>query len=288
MEQRVYNSSGLPFLKPLDTNIQELQERVNRKKASLIIIDGGIGEGKTTLVTHVLDYINSLNGLPLIDLGGEQLAMGGSDFMNKIRICYDKKMPCIGYDEAGDFSKRGSLTAFNAMLNRTFDTFRAFKCIVVLALPNFNVLDNSLMDKNIPRFLLHLEDRTNNQGNYDCFSLYRMCLLKARINKYKIKNYAFAKIHPNFKGHFLDLCPERSAQLDEICTKNKLSISQKNQMKLEGLMSIVDMSNKFSNTTRTINNWIKDLKLKPTSVIGGKNYYNQICVQRIEQTKARK
>ena len=71
-----------------------------------------------------------------------------------MNVCYQERFPAAGYDEAGDFNKRDSLSNFNAMINRTFETFRAFKIVVVLVLPSFSVLDNQLFDNMIPRLLL--------------------------------------------------------------------------------------------------------------------------------------
>ena len=44
---------GLPFSEKLKQNIDELIQRVKNNKASLIIIDGGVGEGKTLSLIHI-------------------------------------------------------------------------------------------------------------------------------------------------------------------------------------------------------------------------------------------
>lgn len=265
---------NLPFSTGLDTNIKHLVTRVDNKKASMIIIDGGLGEGKTTLMIHVLDYINSLKGLPPIDINGPQLALGGVDFLKKLRVCFDDKLPCIGYDEAGDFSRRGSLTNFNAMINRTFETFRAFKCVVVIALPNFYVLDQELIDKNIPRLLLHLKNRNERQGNYYGYSLYRIQLLKARMNKLNIKNFAYTTVWANFYGHFLDLDRERSTLLDKVSSKNKLDVLRKAEVRIEGLLTYNEMATKLFKSIDWCRKAVANLKLKPTRVINKVKYFD--------------
>lgn len=276
MEQRVYQSSGLPFDKCLGDNLVTLNERVKRKKASLIVVEGGLGEGKTTLVVHMLDYINQLNNLPKIDLAGSQMAMGGVSFQKKIRECYDKQLPCIGYDESGDFSKRQSLSAFNAMMNRTFETFRVFNCIVIMALPTFASLDNSLMDKGIPRLMLRLYDRNNVQGNYSGYSLYRMHLLRQKMGKANcIKPFAYTQVHPNFVGHFLNLDPERCAELDRVCSANKLETLRHSELKLEGLIGLPDMAKKLERSMRWTYRAVNKLHLKPNRVINKVRYFNE-------------
>ena len=273
LEQRVY-TNGLPFSSPLDKVIKKLWDRVENKKAALILIEGGLGEGKTTLLIHILDYINKINGLPPVDLEGSQYSMGGVDFLKHIRVCYDTKLPCVGYDEAGDFSRRGSLTNFNSMMNRTFETFRAFKCIVVMALPAFWVLDNELIDKNIPRLTLTLNKRTNKSGNYAARSLYRLQMLKFRMAKTNSKSYAYGSVHPNFRGHFLDLAPDRSKQLDKLTTRNKLEILRKSEVRIEGLLTTAELATKLFKSIAWVYKAVRDLKLKPNRRIGSVRYFD--------------
>lgn len=275
---------GLPFSKQLALNYDDEDDRVKKKKASLIIIDGGIGEGKTTLLTESIDYFNKINGFGEYDLkNGIQLAMGGSDFLKKLDLCYQNKLPVIAYDEAGDFNRRGSLTQFNAMLNRTFETFRAFKIIVLVGLPNFSVLDQQLFDNQIPRLLLHLENRTENQGNFKAFSLYGMLQLKAMMKKLTVKPFAYKIIDENFRGHFLDLQPERSKVLDQISIKNKIDILRKSEAKIEGLMNIPELSHKLFKGIPTIRNMLSALKIKPYRKISRINYYTMEDLARLSE-----
>lgn len=266
-------SNGLEFDDVLAQNIKDLVDRIDRKKAALIVISGPLGEGKTTLMIHILDYVNKLRGLPPIDLAGPQVAMGGADFVDKLKLCHEQKLPCIGYDEAGDFSKRTALTKFNGMLNRTFDTFRAFKCLVVVAVPNFNVLDNNLFENKVPRLLLVLKDRDNTRGNYAGYSLQRIEYLRARMRKLDIKNFAYSIIHPNFYGHFHDLDQQRSEQLDLICTQNKMSILSKSVVEMEGLYTYDDLATKLERSIYWCMKGVKKLGLNPKRIIHRTNYY---------------
>lgn len=266
---------GLPFSRGLAVNIEDLVKRIDNKKASLIIIEGGVGEGKTTLGVHIADYTNSLKKLPPIDFSGPQLAMGGVDFLKKMRVCYEEKLPVIIYDEAGDFSKRGALTRFNAVINRTFETFRAFKCLVIICLPNFNVLDNQLFDNKIPRLLLNCRDRTNAQGNYDGYGLSEMLWLKYWIKKSPIKNYAYGRVYANFNGHFLDLDPERSKLLDKVSISNKLNILRKNEVRIEGLLSYPEIAQRLNVSIDFVRRAVSNLKIKPARCIGRAKYFDQ-------------
>ena len=274
---------GLPFEKELAPNLDDLQKRINKRKASLMIISGGVGEGKTTLAVHIADYINKINGRPPITFDGPQMAMGGVDFLKKLRVCYDEKLPCIIYDEAGDFSKRSSLTKFNAVINRTFETFRAFKCLVILCLPNFDILDNQLFDNQIPRLLIRCHGRSESYGNFDAYGLNEMMFLKYWFKKSPIKNYAYGRVYPNFYGHFLDLEPDRSKELDEVSMKNKKEILKKSEIKIEGLLSYPELAQKLGITIDYTRLLVCKLKLKPARSISRVKYYTPDQLAQLEE-----
>ena len=281
MSQEVYKSNGLPISSPLDAVLQSFKTRIQLRKSALIIIDGGVGEGKTTIGVHCIDYFNKLYGFNPAIIGGPQLAMGGVDFLKKMRVCFNTKKPAISYDEAGDFSRRGSLSGFNAMINRTFETFRAFQCLVIIQLPSFNSLDQSLLDKNIPRLLLHLHDRTENSGYFDAYSLYGMQLLKWKMSKLPIKNYAYKLIHPNFYGNFKDLDPIRSKQLDKLSTKSKLEILRKNEIKIEGLLTTSEIGTKLFRSIHWVCEKVKELNIQPARVINRTRYFTSDALNRL-------
>jgi hypothetical protein len=179
----------------------------------------------------------------------------------------------IIYDEAGDFNKRGSLTRFNAMLNRTFETFRAFQIIVILVMPSFNVLDGDLFDKKIPRLLLHVGARSDNYGHFRAYGLEGMMWIKEKMKKTVVKEYCYANQWPNFYGHFLDLDPARSAELDAFSTKGKLQDLEKSEVKISGLVSMVDIARKTVRSIIWVRKALATLKIKPVRVIKKRNYY---------------
>lgn len=281
---------GLPFSEVLAWNLKDLDARVRNKKASLIIVDGGVGEGKTTLIVEILDYINSLHGHPVIEIedekgnAGPQLSMGGADFLKKLAVCHELKLVCIGYDEAGDFTKRGSLSKFNAMLNRTFDTFRGYKILVVIGLPNFNILDNNIFDNQIPRMLLHLSGRTNTHGNFDAYGLDEMNWIRYWMQKWpKHKTKAYSKVLPNFRGHFLDISPARSKMLDRVSTKSKLKILKKSAVKIEGLLSYADLATKCDRSVIWVRKAIANFKIKHTRIIERVKYFDSDVANRLAE-----
>ncbi len=268
-----YNN-GLPFSSTLKDNLKDIDERVRLKFASLLIVDGGVGKGKTTLACHAADYINSLHGFPKI-IFKEQLATGGPDFLKKLRICYDKGLPCIIYSEAGDFNKRGSLTRFNAMLTRTFETFRAFKIRVILDLPNFNVLDNGLFENNIPRMLLHVSNRNEEYGDFSGYSLYRMFYLRKKMEKLTVKAFAYDMVNPNFRGHFLNYPIKREKELDAFSIKGKLKILRGSEIAAAGLLSYNKLATKLNRSIWWVKKAVSQLKIKHKRIIERSKYFDE-------------
>jgi len=281
---RTLYDNGLPFPEIYADNLKDQVKRVDGKKASLIIVDGGVGEGKTTFAVEAADYINNLNGMGEVALDLKyhpQLALGGADFLKQIRICYEEKLPCIIYDEAGDFNKRGALSRFNAMLNRTFETFRGFKIIVILVLPCFNVLDGDIFEKKIPRMLLHLKDRGENYGNFYGYSLFRMMYIKEKMKKLVIKPFGYSQVSSNFRGQFLNLTKERDKKLDILSTTGKISVLKKAEIKVEGLISYVDIAKKVSRSVIWVRKAISKLKIRHARIIDRVKYFDERVIDQL-------
>jgi len=276
---RLYKN-GLPFSNPLDKDILSLKKRIVGKKASMLLIDGGVGEGKTTLAVEVAENYQSKN----LDFT-KQYAIGGAEFQEKLVICFDSKLQVLIYDEAGDFNSRGALTGFNQMLNRVFDTYRAFKILVILVLPSFHVLDSSLFDKRIPRMLIHCYGRSNKWGNYSVYSLYRMYYLKHKLKKYIVPAYAYSGTMPNYRGHFLDLSPEKSIQLEKISIEGKKNIISENILKNRGLLSYKDISRKVGMSIEWVKKRVTKFKIKPKQKYKRSNYFDSAIVERINNSK---
>lgn len=273
-------SHGLPYNKKLGQNIEDLIQRIKMGKASLVVIDGGLGEGKTTLAVHIADQVNKYYGLPQIEFN-EQLALGGKEFTEKLRICHKRKYPVIIYDEAGDFNRRGALTAFNSMINRTFEMFRAYRIFVILCLPSVSVLDNDLFMKNIPRLLLHLKGRGYHDGDFYGYSDYRMLYVRHKMDKLVVKSFAYSIVEPNFMGQFLNLEKERAKKLDTYSIRGKLKTLLQSEIKLQGLLAYTDLSHKLGRSMRWVRKVANELKIKPIKTIGKVKYFDENQLNRM-------
>jgi hypothetical protein len=271
---------GLPFSEKLAENIDDLTTRVQKGKASLIIIDGGVGEGKTTLAVQIGDYAQRKN-LQL----DKQLSMGGSEFMKKAEACFKNDLHILIYDEAGDFNKRGALKNFNAMINRFFETYRAYKILVIICVPDFNVLDNQLYGNKIPRLLLHLYNRGENTGNFRGYSLYRMFWLKDKMKKGVVPSGAFQRTEPNFYGHNKNLPAFRASELAKISTASKLETLQKSRQQMDDLVSVKDIMKKTGKSESWVTHKLRSAGINPVEVSGRRFLYNKSIVELIRKVK---
>ena len=273
------------FDKKLEENIKSLYDRVFKNgKASLIIIDGGIGEGKTTLAVEIADKFNLLHGKPLLKLeikDHPQLSLGGREFTSSMRKCFHAKQIILIYDEAGDFNKRGSISRFNQMLNRVFETYRGFKVVVILCLPCFEVLDQWLFLNNIPRLLIHLEKRNNKYGQYKAYSLYRMMYIKSKMKKFVIPTFAYAHVEPNFRGQFYDLEPDRSEKLNKISIEGKLLSLKRSVITLEGLISYKQLAERLNKSVMWIKRAMKKCKITHEKIIDQTKYFDESVLNRL-------
>lgn len=273
------------------THIDKLAFNLDKQKqrvfedgfASLILVDGGVGKGKTTMDVHIADY---LTGRPI--KFEEQLRMGGEDFIKGLRICYDKGHIVAAYDESGDFNKRGTLSRLNATLNRVFEIYRAFKIIVILSLPTMLKLDQGLFESNLPRMLIHIEKRDRNQGTFCVYDLPRMMWIRARAadKRVVIKNKAYQMVQPNFRGHFLNLSDERSKELSAYSTKGKLDLVDLVSIKGEGLLTYQELAVKLDRNHIWVRQKISKLGIQPSKKYKGKNYFVSDVAAKLEKMKS--
>lgn len=312
MTSYVY-SNGLPFENTLARNLTLQNERVDRGKASMIIIDGAMGEGKSTLAIHIADYIQGestdlTKQIVPVDQGKElliqgestdliqgenidltkQYAFGGDELAEKLQLCIDSKKRVLIYDEAGDFSRRGALTKFNRQLNRIFETYRAFNIIIILVLPLFSVLDKGIFDKQVPRMLINCYKRRKTYGRYRVYSLASMFWLRDKMNKNVVPSQAYSYQWPNFFGVFKDLPPARRKKLDEISVKGKSEVLTTATLQNKGLVSYKQIAKEIGRSKQWVYNKVTKLGFKEKLKKGKKKYFDKSVVERLrEEMKTR-
>jgi len=278
---------GERYSKIVSINNKDMFDRVKLKKASAVIIDGSLGEGKTTLAVHLGDEINEFNGLPPINFE-EQLALGGADFVKKIQVCYEKKLPVIIYDEAGDYTRKGALSSFNKALNNVFETFRAYKLVVILCLPYFNTLDSSLFKFNAVRLLFHCSDRTQTYGEIRGYDIDKMGWLRANMDKYKYREWeAYNKVLPIFRANFWNLEEQRCNELDTYCTKGKIKILKKAGVNLNNFIDLKTLAFKLDMSKQWVTMKLKELKIRPETRLARTFYYNKDSFEKLRMVKSK-
>jgi len=284
MNKKLYWSNGLKIDSTLQLNLKDCITRVKSKKASMIVIDGGVGEGKTTLGVECGQSLAKELGEDFTIL--EQVKQSGSDFLKGMDWAVQNKRHIVIYDEAGDFNTRASLTYFNQSMNRVFETYRALGIIVIMCLPSFSDLDTSLMKKKITRMLIHCYGRTATYGKYSVYSLWRMWYLKQGFAKVTVPDDAFKFTAPNFRGHFRDLDVEDSKELEKHSIKGKQDIIRKSMLREQGLIPIKEIAQKTGYSIDTIRKYIKKSKPKGEKY-GATLYYHKEIVDNIILTKER-
>jgi len=276
--------NGLKIDSTLDMNLDGCVARIKFKKASLIIVDGGVGEGKTTLGTVIGKRLAQKFGQDFSIL--DQVRQGGSDFLKGMDWVATQKRNVIVYDEAGDFNTRASLTFFNQSMNRVFETYRALGIVVILCLPSFADVDKSLMKKKIARMLIHCYGRTNTYGNYKVYSLWRMWYLQTKFIKVTVPDDAFKFVSANFFGRFRDLDPNDSELLETHSIKGKKDIIRKGMLQERGMIPIKTIAQKTGYSIETIRRYIRKTKSKGEKY-GATLYYHKEIVENIVTTKER-
>jgi hypothetical protein len=283
-EHLYIESSGLPFDNLTRYTLDRLRSRVDRGLASCIVIDGAMGTGKTTAAVHYADYIEG----DFIDLE-KQLSLGGKEFFKKADVVVRDKLKVLIYDEAGDFDRRGALGQFNKMLNRFFQTYRAYKIIVIVVLPNFKILDGRLFDNQVPRVLFHMTKKEKTYTNFKVYSLRRMFWLLNSFKRFNDPLTAYKLTDANYRGRVKDLPAVRRAALEKLSTAGKKEIIQESRVKLEGLVTRKTIARAFNKTMSWVGNRVALYDIKYVHKVARTEFYPAECIEIIKrEEKARR
>lgn len=283
MEKGNYcNSTGHPFSNDvIIDNLNIINKRVTKKNlASVVIIDGGLGKGKTTTAVQMASYIQ---GSP-IDFK-KQLALGGGELMQKLLICEKENLPVLVYDEASDFNRRGALTKFNSEVNRVFDVCRSFKVVIFIVLPCIVVLDKDLFNKGIVRAVFHVADKSKNFNLCWAYSAYRACYLIRDLKDSKknpVLGKAYLKTYFNFDFRTYDLDKVRSKELEKFSTSAKLKVLRDSTIRLEGLMNMKQLAESLGMSKGWVSLTIRSKKIPCKAVHNKMKYFDSNALIRLK------
>jgi len=272
------NSTDTPFSNIIITrNLKEIKERVTKKNlASVVIIDGGLGLGKTTTAVQIASYIQ---GSP-IDFK-IQLALGGGQLMEKLLLCQEQKLGVLIYDEASDFNRRGALSKFNAVINRVFDVCRAFKIVIIMVLPCIKVLDNDLFNKGIVRGVFHVADKSKNFNLCWGFSAYRASYLLRDLKDTKknpVPSKCYLKTHYNYDFRTYDLIPVRSKELEKFSTGAKKDVLNNSVVRLNGLVNMEQIAESLNMSKAWVRIAIRDNGFKFKAINKRVKYFDNTVI----------
>lgn len=265
-------------------NLDTIWHRIEMDKAAMIIIDGGVGEGKTTLACEIAEYYQP--GW-IEDRSKELLTMGGDEFMKGLDAAVKNNDKVVVYDEAGDFNTRNALTQFNQRLNRIFETYRQTKKLIILCLPDFTDVDKSLMKKKIPRLLIHTYSRTHKYGRYKGYGLYRMWYLRYKMTKLTVPQMAYGIVWPNFHGFFHNLSQKMADKIGRHSMSGKKSIISSTYLQQQGLLKAQDAAKRLGITRGTLSRYRKSGLIKETEKTGNRTFYSKEDIDKLSQKLAK-
>lgn len=214
---------GLPFSESLKTDVL-LPIATLPRGIGLILIGGRPSGGKTTLAVHIAD---SIEGRPisLDPKDHPQLTLGYKDLISNALKCYKRKHKVMIYDEAGDFSKKATMTKANRTVQQFFERCRALKLHLILVCPNPLELDNSLFKiPGLIQGLIFIESTTATNSSFGVWDTEGIGWLKYYATKWPFHPHMpYRLAHPYMRGHFLNLPPKREEALRILSTDDKVA-----------------------------------------------------------------
>jgi hypothetical protein len=224
---RIYHyENGLPFTESLKTDVL-VPITTKKRGIGCIIIDGVPGSGKTTLAVEICDY-NEGKKISLDKNSHPQIAMGGSELIEKALLCHELDLHNIIYDEAGDFSKRSAITNFNKTLINFFEKCRALRINIFICIPNVCFLDNALFGIGVIDGLIHCYEKEENYTRFGVYDTESLGWLRYQSTKWPHHPWkAYHLCHPYMRGEFLPLSPDRDLLLNQLSTGDKVKSIRK-------------------------------------------------------------
>lgn len=264
-------------------NLDDIFDRIKIRKPSLIIIDGGSGEGKTTIGVEIIDYFNKKVNLSPINFRSSQYAKGGKDFTKKLSLAHKEGYPAIIYDEAGDLNRKTTLSKFNRDLDMVFNQVRAYDMVVVLITQSVGYLENDLFTKGIVRMLINCYGRKDLiKSNFRAYELDRINYLRRSIKEEVTPTKAYQKITANNYGQFFNLSLKRDNELHKVGFEKKDQDIQKADINLDGLIDYDTLARKSGYSLQTVKIKICHLKIKPIKIFQRKAYFNYSVLDRLK------
>jgi hypothetical protein len=181
MSSLVYDN-GYPYTDPLPAFVDRAVYHVQQQHlASLIIVDGGLGSGKSTMAAQMLRQIDP-GFVATKESFKLRYLLGGTALMETAVKAHKQGVKGLIFDEAGiDLSSRSAMSTMNRNLNGFFQLYRALSLVVILVLPSVRILDKQVYEFDIHRFQVHTHSKLH--GSYNRYRLWdRKAMKFLRLN----------------------------------------------------------------------------------------------------------
>lgn len=280
--------NGTPFDKPevIYNFCQGAILNVTHNIPAVIVIDGGMGSGKTTLLIHLLDVINKLTGNPIVNLDEKdnvQYSLGAEQFLKKLPLSSAKGYKGQGYDEGGDYSRKGALSKFNRAMDQAMVMIRDFGSVIIIVVHDIAKLPSEMFSKQIVTVLIHCKQRTPGSvySTAEAYSYVNMCYVLENKKRVVVPETAYKG--RDFHFRFKDLSPERSKQLSVLCSAKKRELWGDTTIKNKGYLNYKDIGNILGKKDRTVRKIISDLNIQPETNYNKRNYYSPKIIEIIQR-----
>lgn len=245
-------------------------------EAALIVIDGFVGSGKTSIAYNLAERFQQ-NGP--IDLN-IQYANGSEEFIKKIVQCKEQNKEVIIFDEASDFGTRSSMTGLNRRVNEVFNQYRAFKILVIMCLPSVSFIDRQLFRKGVFRLLIHINKKVN--GKYAICKVYSAVqteFILLRMSKFKANiEIAYNSQKSLYKVEFPPLCAEDDKKLAKLSIKSKVE----RITDITGYITYKTIAQKLGRSQIWARQKIKSLTIKPERMLGQKKFFDVSVIEKLK------
>jgi hypothetical protein len=282
--------NGTPFDKPelvYHNLIEQSIPYLKTKQPVFNPVIGGQSTGKTTLGIHILDIYNYLHSQGLVDLKdikNPQYSQGNKEFLHRLPICGEKGFHAHEWDEGGRYTRKNSLTQDNKTMDEALDVLRVHGVAVMYLRHDIHKIPKEMIDHEIIGYMIRCKMR-NPESDYVEAEVYDFTgtqYIIDFINKGMKPQQVFNKlVYPAFHFRFKNLSPERSGQLDRLCSDKKLDMWKHKDIKSQGLLDIDEIHYKIPRSKVWIKKKIKELKIESKMNLKKKNYYSEDTVEKL-------
>lgn len=260
---RFLYDNGYSYTDPLPEWIERAGSLVREKKASIILVDGELGNGKSTLAVNMARQLDP--GFKATEESYRlRYTMGGRQFRDGFIRAFEGGAKVIVFDESGaDYTSRGALSALNSQLNRVFQMSRQFGLVIFLVLPNIVLLDRQLFRIGAHRFTVHVHSsKANKYNSFRVFGREETIFLHNRLQDELNPRRAYfsPSILSNYDGNALPAPPAHQALIDKIGLEYK--VENIKALSAGTGLTLDEVSHKLDVSRITLNSYMNRLGIK--------------------------